>query len=440
AYDTYYGAKEGDWLRASSGALQTLSFAGTLVGLPTAPLALAGNALDVAVAGREVYRGYQTGNYTQIEAGMYGIAFNSGQLRTDVGKLTTNLRRGGVAAATSFILAGDELGDALARNVGAFDDSVLPVRWNEKSQRWHAAADFEVQGQTYQRGRFVPTELGDYARQTPISVFRKPLNEAGSFVEFDEIRNLGYGNREVSGAWQFARDVSTENAGANVSVGFRSRPVGARRFDAVRQRGWFFGSKLGGADTMKLFGTDIGKWNFGEQQLGLRWVTPENFTELNPLQKLLSTRLAISDVDMAGMRIGGQIVEDQYFVGKYKDLLDSEINLGKQLIMHGLQADAPQWIWRKLAEQRGMGGIQKMLAEETIHIYAYPPEGLGFPRHTGNVLYAETMSLARYMVNSGYVPPSLFGQGSINIDTLTDYLVNDDWNVWQRPYWIPRME
>ncbi|MBU1660509.1 MAG: RHS repeat-associated core domain-containing protein, partial [Chloroflexi bacterium] len=170
AYDTYYGAKEGDWLRASSGALQTLSFAGTLVGLPTAPLALAGNALDMAVAGREVYRGIETGNYEQIEAGMYGIAFNSGQLRTDVGKLTTNLRRGGVAAATSFILAGDELGDALARNVGAFDDRVLPVRWNEKSQRWHAAADFEFQGQTYQRGRFVPTELGDYARQTPVGI------------------------------------------------------------------------------------------------------------------------------------------------------------------------------------------------------------------------------------------------------------------------------
>ncbi|MFH1632861.1 MAG: hypothetical protein ABIG63_02485, partial [Chloroflexota bacterium] len=93
----------------------------------------------------------------------------------------------------SFMLAGDELGDALARNVGAFDDRVLPVRWNEKSQRWHAAADFEFNGKAYKTGQFVSTELGQYAPRRPGLEPRADLGwQKGQLtdMEYNALRDL----------------------------------------------------------------------------------------------------------------------------------------------------------------------------------------------------------------------------------------------------------
>ncbi|MCP4035898.1 MAG: hypothetical protein GY733_03090, partial [bacterium] len=64
--DMREGFAQKDWLRVVSGAAQALPGMGAL-----------DNVLDVAMSGREVYRGLRTGNAAQVELGLFGVALNA---------------------------------------------------------------------------------------------------------------------------------------------------------------------------------------------------------------------------------------------------------------------------------------------------------------------------------------------------------------------------
>ena len=69
--DIRYGMQDGDYLRAAAGVVQIIPGAGW-----------AGNSLDLAVAGRETYRGLRSGDAAQVEMGLFGMMVNAGQLRS----------------------------------------------------------------------------------------------------------------------------------------------------------------------------------------------------------------------------------------------------------------------------------------------------------------------------------------------------------------------
>ena len=133
--DVRYGAQEGDWLRAASGAVQVLPGTGVL-----------DEWLDIAVAGREVARGLESGNAAQIEMGMFGVALNVYQLHAGPGNALNVAERPLEHAAR-----------AMARSAGELTERTVRQAAGETAERFGRGARAVIQ----EAGRLLRNESGE---------------------------------------------------------------------------------------------------------------------------------------------------------------------------------------------------------------------------------------------------------------------------------------
>jgi RHS repeat-associated protein len=128
ASDVRYGLQEGDYLRAAAGAAQIFPV--------SEELRMAGDALDLAVAGREVYHGIESGDWAQVELGAFMAAVNMRQMSSGgLGDVASQLERPVLHIRPSH-LAGDVIEKAVGSIVPGGDlalrggREIAGVGWN----------------------------------------------------------------------------------------------------------------------------------------------------------------------------------------------------------------------------------------------------------------------------------------------------------------------